>query len=177
MIIRFILILLLCSLWQAISPIVNIDHWQYRWGDKQLEQSLTDFAAQPGWQKTSGFVFEKRKGHRFLWLKTTLPQSEAQTLFIEGIDQSFEIYVDGQKVYDFGRWATGETPEFAGYPWHTLTLPEGKTLLLRIYSEHINIGPFGSIALGSAEEHLKKIILRDLDRVSIELQYSALGAV
>src|SRR5262249_41329758 len=101
-----------------------------------------------------------RAGNKFLWLRTTLsgprvtdPASQP-ALFLMGVDQLFEAYLDGKLVYRFGvlDGERAEARRFAGYKAHYIPIGDnyqGKTLALRIYSEHVNIGVYGDVYIGS----------------------------
>ena len=72
-------------------------------------------------------------------------------------------------IYRFGKLdgQDAESRRFLGYPTHYLPLSEnpesigdyrGKTLTLRIYSAHINIGVFGKVRIGTRSKLLLSLI-------------------
>lgn len=141
--------------------------WEFRWGDSPRDPSGEPAWARPGatpageWRPfTPPGMPPGRGDNRFLWLRTRLtgPQvsdsASRPALFLLVVDQLFEAYLDGKRVYNFGV-LDGEGPHvrrFAGYRPHFVPLDPkyvGKTLSLRIYSEHVNIGVYGDPQLGS----------------------------
>ncbi len=144
--------------------------WEYRWGDSPAEPGgqlswarpvPSDAPATSEWRPFTPPGIPPGRGDRdFLWLRTRLsgPQisdtSSPPALFLLVVDQLIEAYLDGRRVYQFGI-LDGEGPlvrRFAGYRPHFIPLDtkyQGKTLTLRIYSDHVNIGVFGDPLLGS----------------------------
>ena len=131
--------------------------WLYYRGDGAAE----NFSGKPDFAKTPWRTFPSQfvsggmpnDSSRSLVLTTTVPNLEplaSPALYLPSVDQSFEVYLDGQKIYQYG-W-NEEKPFFAGWSWHLVSLPEdaaGKTLLLRIYSIDKTIGVIGQARIGS----------------------------
>lgn len=126
--------------------------WYYRWGDspRNANGTLTWLTDSPdklsSWQSQSSsnqpFLVDD---NHFLWLAISLPEVNtlSDSLYLPGVDQLFEAYVQGQKIYTFGSLDQLESRHFLGWSWHLLPLrPEwsGQTLFLRIYSEDETIG-------------------------------------
>lgn len=152
--------------------------WEYRFGD-----SPRDAAGELLWtRRATSAASEWRPialpnsppghgDHRFLWLRTQLvgppiaDPASRPALFLLVVDQIFEAYVDGKLVYRFGV-LDGEGPhvrQFLGYKPHYIPLDstyQGKTLALRIYSNHINIGVVGEPYLGSQLALTKATVVR-----------------
>jgi len=129
--------------------------WYYRWGDSPKNQNdtltwLTDSPDKlPLWQSQSSLnqPFLVTDSH-FLWLAISLPEvnSLSDSLYLPGIDQLFEAYIQGQRIYTFGSLEQLESRHFLGWSWHLLPLRQewsGQTLFLRIYSEDQTIGLIG----------------------------------
>lgn len=139
--------------------------WEYRWGDSPREANGELTWARPSaaggeWRPFALPGIPPGRGdHRFLWLRTRLSGPQVSdsvsrpALLLLVVDQLVEAYLDGKRVYAFGI-LDGEGPlvrRFAGYRPHFIPLEGqylGKTLALRIYAEHVNIGVFGDPAIG-----------------------------
>ena len=171
--------------------------WEYRWGD-----SPRDAHGDLVWARTTGPAADWRptslpgsppgRGeHRFLWLRTRLSgppirdPAARPALFLLVVDQLFEAYVDGKRVYNFGV-LDGEGPHvrrFLGYKPHYIPLDaayQGKTLALRIYSDHVNIGVVGEPYLGSQLALVQATVVRGQSKfvagaILIVLGIAALG--
>lgn len=149
-------------------------NWYYRWGDspRNPDGTLSWLAEPPGgasnWLLQPIFQqpFSVSDDH-FVWLAISLPTvtSVSDSLFIPGIDQLFEAYVQGEKIYTFGALDQVEERRFLGWGWHLLPLrPEwsGQTLLLRIYSEDETIGLTGKPLLVNGQALKLQIVQNDL---------------
>ncbi|WP_378955723.1 response regulator [Pelosinus sp. sgz500959] len=126
--------------------------WYYRWGDspKTSTGALTWLEESP--EKESSWsiqpILERPflvNDQHFIWLAISLPNVTAlsDSLYLPGIDQLFEAYIHGEKIYTFGTLDQLENHQFLGWSWYLLPLrPEwsGQTLFLRIYSEDETIG-------------------------------------
>lgn len=179
----------------AVAPAAATDYtgrFQYRWGDSPRGPDGHLLWASPtedsGWQELSGLGPPPgRDGQRWLWLRTTLsgPQLQDPTLQIEIIDQLCEVFVDGRLIYRFGE-LDGSGPggrRFLGYPVHYLSLDpallggdyRGRRLTLRVYSDHINIGLFGQLRLGTRHVLSADLFRRDLSLLIVGILLSAVG--
>lgn len=135
--------------------------WEYRWGDSPGQTRAFTWASpnfNDGWRPLRAMSALEGRGHqRFLWMRTRLEGDDDQdpVLHLRGVDQIFEAYLDGQPVYRYGDFDGPHALRFLGYKPHDIPLgPKyaGKTLALRIYSDHVNIGPFGEPQIGPRTE-------------------------
>lgn len=141
------------------APIEYDGDWEYRWGDSPRDQLGRLMWAQLGDRSTGWLRLNRhqrlpgRNGSRWLWLRFPVPSVAAKDLVLQltHVDQALQVYLDGQVVYEWGDFTSAAKVPFPGFRGHIIRLPSGrtgKTLLLRIYSEHRNIGPAWSIAFG-----------------------------
>ncbi|MRG98054.1 protein kinase domain-containing protein [Polyangium spumosum] len=160
--------------------------WEYRWGDSpRLADGSLAWAA-PG--DAPGFLAldargspSGREGRTTLWLRTKLSGDAPgdDTLYLRGVDQIFEAYLDGEQIYHFGNFEGEGARRFLGYKAHYLPLGEGfhgKHLALRIHSDHVNIGLFGEPMLGERSALVTAVIKRDLPTLGMGLIMLSLGA-
>ena len=167
--------------------------WSYHWGD--LPGALTsrttarpekkDESGKPGSGSEWGH-FElpgqppERRGRNILLLRNHLPAGTWRdpTLYINGIEQIFDVYLDGNLIYSHVRRDSQGVGHFAGYRWHLIPLDtpfQGGRLDLRIYSSHRNIGVFDNIRLGARSQHLTHMIQTDMYRLLIAFILIFLG--
>ena len=165
---------------------ITVDYvgpWAYKWGDSTRDESGTlrwlarDIEFTPlgkqGLPRPPG-----RNGARFLWLRTTLdgPQLHDATFAIEIVDQLVEAYLDGQRIYAFGD--LDGTRRFLGYPVHYIPLGDdyrNKTLTLRIYSDHLNIGLAGAMRIGSKSRLIIDSLQQDIGKLAVGFVLCAIG--
>lgn len=162
----------------TLPPAELTSAWHYRYGDSpplpqaRFAWSLPD-AQDAGWAETEQIGNPPGRNHRsFLWLRSKLvgPPLRDPALSLLVVDQIFEAYLDGELVYTFGVLDGPTGRRFRGYPQHIISLPkdyEGKTLTLRIYSEHINIGVFGRPRLGEHRALLVESVQQGLGRLLV----------
>jgi len=154
--------------------------WQYRWGDSprdasgRLAWSLLE--GDEGWLPLAKLESPPgREGARFLWVRTRLVgrvEAEDPVLYLRGIDQIFEAYIDGALVCRFGSFEGENALRFSGFSPQYIPLGkgfEGKTLALRVYSDHVNIGPFGRPLIGSHAALALTMVRHDLPRLGMGL--------
>lgn len=159
--------------------------WEYRWGDSPRQTDTFAWASptlNDGWRSMRDISAHEGRGRqRFMWMRTRL---EGQTfddpiLHLRGVDQIFEAYVDGQLVYHFGNFDGPDALRFLGHKPHDIPLGSkysGKTLALRIYSDHVNIGPFGQPQIGPRAELTVANIRSDLPVLGMGVILLALSA-
>lgn len=158
--------------------------WSYRWGDSPRDENGAFTwlrAPDPGFTSLGKQEMPSppgRNGQRFLWLRTTLdgPALHDPTLYLEIVDQLFEAYLDGQRIYSYGE--LNGARRFLGYPIHLVPLGDGyrgQTLTLRIYSEHINIGLFGRLRIGSKARLITEALRQDIGRMFVGFVVCAIG--
>lgn len=153
--------------------------WQYRWGDSPRGQdgdgTLVWTAADdsPQWQDLPNMGSPPgRDARTSVWLRTRLvfQDIDEPTLYLRGVDQIFEAYLDGTLVYRFGEFEGPNAHRFLGYKAHYIPLGDaarGKTLTLRIYSDHVNIGLFGEPLIGTRADLLTTVTRRDLPTLAM----------
>lgn len=149
-------------------------NWYYRWGDSPRNSDGTlSWLAEPP-DETSSWLpqlsFQQPlsvSDDHFVWLAISLPPvtSVSDSLYLPGIDQLFEAYVQGERIYTFGNLDQVDERRFLGWSWHLLPLhPEwsGQTLFLRIYSEDETIGLIGKPLLTNGQALKLQILQKDL---------------
>jgi serine/threonine protein kinase len=170
-------------------PALYSGAWEYRYGDspRDAHGDLAWAAPSPppeGFQPAPLFISPPGRADRStLWVRTRLEGAAFRdpTLYLLTVDQIFEAYLDGERVYAFGQ-IDGSGPNarrFLGYRPHYIPLGQhyqGKTLALRIYSEHINIGIIGQPRIGSRAALVALTVREDLGELGIGLLLAAAGA-
>ncbi len=139
-----------------INPIDLTTGWSYRWGDSPRNPNGTLAWLEESPEKNATWVPDPTfaqpflvSDNHFVWLAISLPAITApyDALYLPGIDQLFEAYVQGEKVSTFGTLDQLENRQFLGWSWHLLPLRQewsGQTLFLRIYSDDETIGLIGT---------------------------------
>lgn len=160
--------------------------WEYRWGDSPRDASGAFLWAKPGDAAEAWRVLPAlgtppdREGRRFLWLHTRLPSDLVPdpTLYLRSVDLIFSAYVDGRPIYNFGHFEGPKALSFPGYRGHFLPLGDGsagKTLSLRIYSDHYAIRVVGQPMIGRHEALAKQIVRDDLPAIVMSVILIAIG--
>lgn len=161
--------------------------WQYRYGDSPKgsdgQAPLWAQAAVPeGTFKDAPYLTNPpgRDGQRWLWLRTRLagPMVPRSMLYLMTVDQIFEAYLDGELVYRFGEFTGPQALQFAGYLPHLVPLPtayQGRTLALRIYSSHINIGVSGPQRIGDTQSLWAETLRQDAGPIQVALVMMTIG--
>lgn len=160
--------------------------WQYRWGESPRDGSgrlsWTNPAVEEGWRPLAKLESPPdRGGARFLWVRTRLVgqvDAEDPTLYLRGIDQIFEAYIDGALVSRYGSFEGEDALRFSGFSPQYIPLGkgfDGKTLVLRVYSDHVNIGPFGRPLIGSHAALALAMVRHDLPRLGMGLILISVG--
>lgn len=129
----------------AQSPAMALEQgWQYRWGDSPFTSDgvpvwTQDAPDNPAWQSIA-FPSNPpgRNGQTNVWYRVTLPENQwwEPILYIYSVDLITEVYLDGEKIYQYGTFDKQGQGSFEGWPWHMITLPEGfdgKPLYFRIF--------------------------------------------
>lgn len=165
-------------------------HWSYRFGDSPRTAGGTFLWAQPlprsvpsgdGWLSAGPFRrFPGRAGHKFLWMRTRLhgPPLHEGILYMPGVDNLLEAYLDGQLIYRYGDMTGAPPYRFIGFRTHPIPIGtdyDGKTLSLRIYSDLRNLGPFGEPRLGERSEITADLFIEDLGRLVSSMLLILLG--
>ncbi|HMY18864.1 MAG TPA: protein kinase, partial [Polyangium sp.] len=177
---------------QAEEPSLTTDSyeykgsWEYRWGDSPGQTGAYEWARAgfvEGWRPLKQFSTYEGRGHeRFLWLRTRLEGNAPgdPILHLQSADQWFEAYLDGQMVYRFAEFEVPKGLTFWGYKSHDIPLGSnfaGRTLALRIYSEHLGIGPHGQPLLGPRSELTLASIRADLPALGMGVILLAFGLI
>jgi len=159
--------------------------WQYRWGDSpRLPDGALAWTAaddSPQWHTLAEMGSPPdREGRTSLWVRTRLDgqNTPEPTLYLHGVDQIFEAYIDGALVYRFGTLDGPGAHRFLGYKAHYIPLGhayQGKTLTLRIYSDHVNIGIFGEPLIGSHAAVSTLVTRRDLPTLAMGSVMASIG--
>lgn len=159
--------------------------WEYRWGDSPRQTKAFVWAlpsSNDGWHAMRDISSHEGRGRQhYLWMRTRLDGQtfDDPVLRLRGVDQIFEAYIDGQLVYHFGNFEGPDALRFFGHKPHDIPLGpnySGKTLALRIYSDHVNIGPFGQPQIGSRTELTVANIRSDLPVLAMGVILLALAA-
>ncbi|MFO0579196.1 MAG: 7TM diverse intracellular signaling domain-containing protein [Polyangia bacterium] len=180
----------------AQPPLVYRGAWEMRWGDSPLGPDGRPLWALPAsrsaeWQDLRPLhELSGPAQPRTLWLRTRLSgQMLAEpVMFLYSVDQIFEAYLDGERVYRFGEFSGPRALRFSGLSAHFVPLEpprvgqpqrrvnyEGKVLALRVYSAHRNIGVAGIPLLGTRSEIVRQLFLDDLGRFVVGWMLILLG--
>lgn len=115
-----------------------------------------------------------RNGARRAWYRVKLPDAavlesmESPALFVANIDEIFEIYLEGEKIYGFSQIPVGKEKYEPSFRWHAIPIPQsgaGKHMYLRVYSEHSNIGVYGEAVIRPRHVILEQMLRDNLLRV------------
>lgn len=166
--------------WPQLRELARLEYpglWEYNFGDSprdSLGRLAWSRAESPSkdWKPLGRFEMPPgRQGRRWLWLRSEVPPSSFKdpVLHIQHLDQEFQVYVEGKLVYEWGDFSHDQ-PRFLGYRGHIVRLPPGcagQRLTLRIYSEHVNIGPAGPMRFGEHGDILVLLFKTDLPRLIV----------
>ena len=106
-----------------------------------------------------------------LWLRLKLPKQSiiSPTLFIASIFDGYQIFLEHQLIYEFGHpFRKDSAFSFSGHEYILVPMPEnysGKYIYIRLYSSYKSMG-YQSIWFGSADIHTRKILKKDIGRLS-----------
>ena len=170
--------------------------WEYRYGDSPLDEVGAFLFASPqrsdsGWQTTQQpYQLPGRGTEEFLWLRTQLtgPPLVDPALFLQSVNQSFQAFLDGQLIAEFGPMGGAKAHRFPGEPRMYLPLLPtterarnqksdyaGRVLALRIHSPHRYIGVFGDILIGARASLLADQVQRGASAFVIGLLMAGIG--
>ncbi len=166
--------------WPPLRDLARFEYdgqWEYNWGDSprdKLGRLVYSLAESPSrdWQPLGRYDLPKgRSGRRWLWLRTELPVGvyKDPVLHLSHLDQELQVFVEGKLVYEWGDFSH-DAPKFLGYRGHIVRLPpdcSGQRVTLRIYSEHVNIGPAGPIRFGEHHVILEHLFRSELPRIIV----------
>lgn len=170
------------------KPITLRGGWEYRWGDSPLTTNgklawLSDSDNTQAWLpviKPSDIPIIP--GKKDLWIRLHLENHDEtnSVIFISRIEKIFEVYLDTSRIYNFGKFTSGEKIPMMGFAWHLIKLPEnssGKTLYFRIRSDSKYIGVYGKIRFGTEESFLSEIIKTNLSKTILGIIFIFGGLV
>ena len=154
----------------AEKPLSLEQGWEYRWGDSPMSaEGVPVWTVEPesasDWHAID-FPSNPpdRSGKQHVWYRLVLPDLSGYldpVLYIYSIDLIAQVYLEDQLVYQFGEFDDQGRGQFAGWPWHMISLPKdagGKTLYFRIYSDYTDIGLWGEISLFERADLLLEIL-------------------
>ncbi len=166
------------------KPSTQLEAWEYAWGDSPRNDAgeLTWIKSALPWKSFPQFpgIPPEEGRSSFLWLRATIPlhRIAEPSLFIPSVDELFEVYLEGKKIYAFGALDDPSNRTFQGYPWHIIRLAsdaQGKQIVFRIYSNRRNIGLLSGISLKSYEVTHQEIIRSSLNQTLLGAFFSLLG--
>lgn len=176
------LIFLSACLWTfasaSASPLALSEGWQYRWGDSPVTDNgvpawVLEDAATEEWRAIS-FPSNppNRQGREQVWFRITLPEGDwrAPVLYIYSVDLIVQVYLDGERIYQYGTFDETGAGRFEGWPWHAIALPEGfagKTLYFRVFSNYTDIGLWGEVSIMDRPDLVLYILENSLEALVI----------
>ncbi|MEX2475276.1 diguanylate cyclase [Marinobacter sp.] len=162
----------------SAAPLPLSEGWEYRWGDSPFTESgrpewaLAD-AADGDWH-TIGFPSgpPNRQGREHVWFRITLPGGEWRepVLYIFSVDLIFQVYFEGEPIYQYGTFDDAGRGRFEGWPWHEVALPqgfEGKPLYFRVFSNYTDIGLWGEVSIMDRPDLVLYILKNSLEALVI----------
>lgn len=167
---------------------MEVSGWQYCWGDSPVstDGKLT-WLSESGSDKLWYYINKPSKipiipGKRDLWIRLRLGNHNVDNsaIFCNRIEKIFEVYLDTNRIYNFGKFTSGEKIPMMGFAWHLIKLPEnsnGKTLFFRIRSDSKYIGVYSEIRFGSEESFLSGIIKANLSKTILGVIFIFSGLV
>lgn len=184
----FCFALLAYSVYAEQKPITLIGGWEYRWGDSPLTANgKLEWLYKPDSDKSWPPINKPSEvpiipGEKDLWLRLHLENHNEtnSAIFASRIEKIFEVYLDTNRIYNFGKFTSDEKIPMMGFAWHLIKLPEnsnGKTLYFRIRSDSKYIGVYGKIRFGSEESFLSEIIKTNLSKTILGIIFVFAGLV
>lgn len=182
----FLVILGVFACQMAVAAVDLEQGWEYRWGDSPFtgdgvpEWTRSDDPEQ--WQSI-GFPSNPpgRDGREHVWFRVTLPDSQWQdpVLYIFSVDLIVQVWLDGEKIYQYGTFDEQGRGRFEGWPWHAIPLPadfDGKQAYFRVFSDYTDIGLWGEVSIMNRPD-LTLFILRNSLEALVIAGFSALIAL
>ncbi|KPQ00230.1 GGDEF domain-containing protein [Marinobacter sp. HL-58] len=173
-----LLIILSFCIAQPASAAVDItEGWEYRWGDSPFSaDGIPEWtqADAPGQWQAIGFPSNPpgRDGRENVWYRVTLPAGEWQepVLYIYSVDLIVQVWMDGERIYQYGTFDDQGRGQFEGWPWHAIALPEGfegKQIYFRIFSDYTDIGLWGEVSIMNRPDLVLFILENSLEALVI----------
>ncbi|MDP3148414.1 MAG: sensor histidine kinase [Ignavibacteria bacterium] len=170
------------------KPFTPVGGWEYRWGDSPSSIGgkldwLYKLDSDKSWRpidKPSDIPIIP--GKKDLWIRLHLGNRNEtnSAIFVNRIEKIFEVYLDTNKIYSFGKFTSDDKIPMMGFAWHLIKLPEnsnGKTLYFRIRSDCKYIGVYSEIRFGSEESFLSEIIKTNLSKTILGIIFIFAGLV
>lgn len=145
--------------------------WEFRWQAESPCDAPATASMDGEWQRTALPTNPPGRGAEgTLWARVQIPRLpwSEPVIYLLNVDQIVSVYLDGARVYQFGECDGANRIVFPGFVSHFIPVPkeaEGKHLLFRFRSEHMNVGVAGIPQLGSHREIQREIFVHDLDRL------------
>ncbi len=150
------------------EPQLLNDGWEYTW-----EFSIENInKGDSNWNKVTLPLSQLKKQSNTIWLRTTLPANLPvhPALYIRELYLSVVAYVDQNPIYSFWDLDIKYSREFIPKKSHIIPIPNsvaGKKIYFKIQSHYPLIGITGPVFIGSEYSLIKKILLSDIDNISI----------
>jgi diguanylate cyclase (GGDEF)-like protein len=159
----------------ASQPVT--EGWEYRWGDSPFnEDGVPEWMLQDAPEEWNSIGFPSnppgRDGRENVWFRVTLPSGEWQepVLYIFSVDLIVQVWVEGEKIYQYGEFDAQGRGRFEGWPWHEIVLPgnyEGKPVYFRIFSNYTDIGLWGEVSIMDHPDLVLYILKNSLEALVI----------
>lgn len=169
----------------AQSEIQPLTGWEYRWGDSPRDPQGHWQWLHSGEAQEWHAVIDDLQPHEHLpsmglWLRVRLPVQlpSHAVVYIDRINQIFEAYISGERVYQWGQLQTPQQVQFNGYTSHLIPLPPTSAdhmLYLRIHSSHRYIGIIGDIKMGTFTDLVRYLMRHELDHLLLGLLFLMVG--
>jgi len=168
--------LLMPSLVYGASQPVT-EGWEYRWGDSPFTtDGVPEWVLQDAPEQWNSIGFPSnppgREGRENVWFRVTLPDGEWQepVLYIFSVDLIVQVWIDDEKIYQYGEFDAQGRGMFEGWPWHEIVLPEnyeGKQVYFRIFSNYTDIGLWGEVSIMDHPDLVLFILKNSLEALVI----------
>jgi len=165
---------LACGVQAQTSALPLDEGWQYRWGDSPFTSKGKPVWSQDppdsdAWQSID-FPSNPpdRNGQTNVWYRVNLPENTwwEPIIYIYSVDLITEVYLDGEKIYQYGTFDDQGQGSFEGWPWHIIPLPEafdGKPVYFRVYSSYSDIGLWGEVKINSRQDQVLTLLVGSAD--------------
>ncbi|MEC4984976.1 MAG: ATP-binding protein [Oscillatoria sp. PMC 1068.18] len=160
-------------------PVEVTTNWQYRWGNSPVNDKGMPLWIQPEYETYSwtplSFPTKLRTplDQKIIWLKVPFPDRiwPFPSISFQGIPYLLEAYLDDQLIYIYHELDSQGELIIKGDKWPIIPLEgdyRSSTLFLRVYAGDaplLSFGFSGSPTVGSQPDLIKKLILKDIDRL------------
>ncbi len=185
---RLALIMLVCFwVFQPAHGKTDIESgWEYRWGDSPLNAAgVPEWITQDAPEQWNAIGFPSnppdRQGRQQVWYRVNLPDGawHKPVLYIYSVDLIVQVWLDGEKIYQYGHFDENGRGRFEGWPWHSIPLPEGfqgEDIYFRVFSSYTDIGLWGEVAIMERPELTLHVLKNSLEALLVA-GFSALIAM